>query len=155
MKIRKYKNSDLKEASDLIRNTFKRFNSRDATKKGVRDYIESYTLKEKNIEKIKKRFSRTSIFFVAEENKKIIGLIRGNPERISNLFVKADYHKKKIGKKLVERFEKEAIKKKSKLIKLKASIYSVPFYQRMGYKKTTGTRYISELKIQPMQKSLR
>lgn len=154
MKIRKYKVSDLKDAARIISSTFKKFNSNEGTKKGVRDYIEFYTPTKKNIEHIDKQFSKTKIFYVAVEDNKVIGLIRGNPNRITNLFVDSHYHKKGIGKKLINLFEREAFKNKSKLIKAAASLYALPFYQKMGYKKTTGIRYRYELRIQPVQKRM-
>ncbi len=43
--------------------------------------------------------------------------------------------KKGIGKKLVKHFEKEAIKLGAKEIKIRASLYATPFYQKIGYKK--------------------
>lgn len=155
MKIRKYKKTDLIQAANIINKTFARFNSKEGTKKGVKDYIEFYTPKEKNIEQIEKQFTKTKIFFVAVEGNKIVGIIRGRPERITNLFVRSEYHDKGIGTKLIKTFENEAKKKKSNLIKAAASLYAVPFYQKMGYKKTTGIRYRYGLKIQPMQKRLK
>ncbi len=155
MKIRKYKKTDLKEAARLISKTFARFNNTEGTKKGVRDYIERYTPREKNLSKIKDEFARTPIFYVAVEKNKIIGLVRGKPNKLGNLFVDGKYHRKNIGRRLVSRFEEEAKKKKSKLIKVSASLYSVPFYQKMGYKKTTGVRCMHGLNMQSMQKRLK
>ena len=81
---------------------------------------------------------------------KTIGVIRGRPNRIFNLFVDSNYHKKGVGRRLVEMFEKKAFAHKSKIIKISASLYAVPFYQRRGYKKTTGLRKLFGLKVQPM-----
>ncbi len=53
----------------------------------------------------------------------------------------------------IEKFEKEA-KKNSSYIKTRASLFAVPFYRKMGYKKTTGIRKFKGLKIQPMKKIL-
>ena len=33
-------------------------------------------------------------------------------------------------------------------------MYAVPFYQKIGYKKTTGIRNLHGLKVQPMKKVL-
>lgn len=96
--------------------------------------------------------SKESIFFVAEEEKKIVGYIKGNSNMIVNLFVLGNKHKKGLGRKLVLLFEKEAKRRNSRFIKIKSSLYAVPFYQKMGYKKTTGIRSFHGLKIQPMKK---
>lgn len=154
MKIRKYKKVDLEEVANLIYKTFKKFNSNEKTK-GVEEYSEFYTPRKENLYQINKQFSKSNIFLVAENNEQIIGLIRGNKERISNLFVGGDYHKKGIGTKLIIAFEKEALKNNSKLIKAAVQPYAIPFYLKMGYKKTTGIRIRYGLKIQPMQKRLK
>jgi hypothetical protein len=36
--------------------------------------------------------------------------------------------------------------------KITASLYAVPFYSKMGCKKTTGIRSFHGLKVQPMKK---
>jgi hypothetical protein len=38
---------------------------------------------------------------------------------------------------------------------LRGSLYATPFYQSMGYRKTTGVRKLHGLKIQPMRKELK
>ena len=56
---------------------------------------------------------------------------------------------------LVKKFERNAQKYGSKKIKIRASLFAVPFYKKMGYKKTTGIRNFKGLKIQPMKKILK
>jgi hypothetical protein len=41
---------------------------------------------------------------------------------------------------LVEHFEQECMKLGGKVIRLASTLYAVPFYQRLGYKKSTGVR---------------
>jgi len=154
MKIKKYNPSDLQEVTNLIRETFRKFNSKEGTKKGIKKYLDYYDTR-KNIDKIKETFSKNTIFFVIKKKNKIMGLIRGRKNKIENLFVKGEYHNKGIGRKLVEKFEKEAKKQKSKEIRIRASLYSIPFYKKIGYKKTTGIRNMKGIKIQPMRKRLK
>jgi len=123
-------------------------------KKAVREYVDHYNPKKTNIETISNNFSKTKIFYLALENNKLIGVIRGNKNRITNLFVRKGHHKKGIGKKLVQRFEKTCYKLGSQEIKIKASLYAAHFYQKLGYKKTTGIRNFKGLRIQPMKKIL-
>lgn len=156
MKIRKYKPSDLKQVARLISNTFKRFNNKEGTKKGVRDYINFYTPTKKNIAQIKKTFDKSIIFYVAiSGDKKIIGMIRGDLKHIGNLFINEKYHRKGIATKLLRRFEKEAKKFGGKIIKINASIYSIPFYQKRGYKKIGGICMMGEVKVQKMEKEIK
>lgn len=93
------------------------------------------------------------IFFLAIDKQKIVGMIRGTENRIINLFVLGSYHGKGIGKKLVEKFEMEARKGNSKIIKIRSSLFAISFYEKMGYKKSTGIKNFKGIKIQPMWKS--
>ncbi len=151
--IRKFKIVDTALVAKIVSSTFKRYNKQEGTKEAAGRFINFYN-PEKNIEKIKLAFSKSDIFFVAVDNKKIIGMIRGKKDRVVNLFVNGKYHKRGIGSKLMEKFEKSCIKKGSKNIKLRASIYAVSFYEKAGYKKTTGIRNFMGLKIYPMKKNV-
>jgi len=79
----------------------------------------------------------------------------GRKNRIKNLFVLGEEHKKGVGKKLIKLFEKEVKKRNYNHTKVNSSIYAIFFYQKMGYKKTTGIRNFNGLKIQPMKKNLK
>jgi GNAT superfamily N-acetyltransferase len=73
--------------------------------------------------------------------------------------LRGDYQRRGIGRKLVERFEQECIRLGATQIKVASTLYAVPFYVEMGYKKTTGVRTGwsfggSGLKWQPMKKRL-
>lgn len=153
--IRSYKNSDLEECSKIIIETFKKFNNKEGTKKVVNDYISKYNPKKENINNIKKNFSQSPIFIVAEINNKIIGFIRGTKNRIHNFYIKGDYHRKGIGRILISQFESTARRKHSKIIKVKSSLYASTIYERLGYKKTTGIRSKKGLRFQPMKKILK
>lgn len=141
----------MNEAALLVRNTFKALNYDEGSMKAVQDYMNQYdpTMNEENL---RKRFKLTPICFVATNKSKIIGMIRGFEYRLINLFVDRRYHRKGIGSELLSRFEKECVKKGSKEIKIRSSIYAVPFNEANGYKKTTGIRNLDGLKIQPMNK---
>jgi hypothetical protein len=61
---------------------------------------------------------------------------------------------------LVERFEQESRQQEVTVIRVASTLYAVPFYLRMGYKRSTGVRSGwsfegSGLKYQPMKKSLK
>jgi len=156
VKLRKFLKKDTKAVALLVMNVYKKFNSLEFFKKSaVQDYLDYYDPKKNTIEQLYKNFRRTPIFYVAVEKNKIIGMIRGRTGRISNLFVNGDYHKKGIGRLLVNKFESEAKKQKSKEIKIRASLYATPFYQKMGYKKTTGIRNFLGLKVFHMKKYLK
>ncbi len=155
MRFRKFKKSDIRQIAKIKNSVFSSFNKSEYfEKKAVSKYL-SYTNPKKSDQELLEAFKiKNSIFYIAEENEKIFGYIKGRKNRIGNLFVLGKIHKKGIGRKLVDLFEKEAKKQNSKEIKIHSSIYAVPFYQKMGYKKTTGIRNFHGLKVQPMKKVL-
>jgi GNAT superfamily N-acetyltransferase len=98
--------------------------------------------------------------YVAETNGEIVGVLRGRKNRLASLFVRGDYHRQGIGRELVERFEQESLRQGVTVIRVAATLYAVPFYLALGYKRSTGVRtgWSFEgrgLKIQPMRKVLR
>ena len=154
IKIRAFKIADTCSVAKIINETFKKYNHREGSKKAVEQYVDFYKPNKNNINKLKTNFSKTEIFFVATNNNEIVGIIRGRKNRVVGLFVNGKHHKKGIGKKLMLKFEKECVKKASKIIKIRASIYAAPFYQKLGYKKTTGIRRFKGLKHYSMKKIL-
>lgn len=153
IKIIKFKKIHTVEAAKLISNTFAKFNNKEGDKKAISWYINIYNPKN-NLEKIKTVFFKSEIFYIATHKDKVVGIIRGNKNRVVNLFVNGRYHKKGIGKKLLLKFENECKKKSSKKINIRASLYAVKFYKKQGYKKTTGTRNMKGINVQPMIKIL-
>lgn len=102
---------------------------------------------------------RAPLVLVAEEDGEIVGVLRGRRERLASLFVRGDHHRRGIGRALVERFEQESIGQGVSVIRLAATLYAIPFYTALGYRKTTGLRNGwsfegSGLKYQPMKKVL-
>lgn len=153
IKIRKYKKEDLIACANLTRNTYRDFCFSDGDTAASKRYMDMYDIK-KNADQTRRMMEMSKIFFVALMKDEIVGLVRGSKERIRGLYVSSKHHKAGIGKLLVERFEKEAHNQKSKEIKARASLYAIPFYQKMGFKKTTGIRLMGGVKVQPMRKYL-
>ena len=71
----KYKN----ETAKLIQDTFSEFNSTDGDEEAVKNYIRMFSTE--NQESLNKMFSDDLMIFLAIENNKIIGMIRGNHEK--------------------------------------------------------------------------
>jgi len=109
MKIRKATKKDIKDMQEMTLSLFKRFEELDKTDE--LDY--SYWLSRrqyKNFEKLLKK--KDYMFYIAEENKKIMGYVQGcifknypifkikKKGLIDCLFVKPEYRKKGIAKKL-------------------------------------------------------
>lgn len=156
IKIRKFKPDDTLAIAKLIKETFKRFNGRDYfDKKAVAKYLKHYDTKGENLLKLTKFFQKSRICYVALNNKRIVGVVRGRADKIFHLFVLAKYHHGGIGGKLMKKFEAEAKQLGVDKIKLNASLYAVPFYQKIGYKKSTGIRNLFGLKVWPMGRVLK
>ena len=111
------------------------------------------------------RVLRTELIFVAEDEGQIVGVLRcrpglpGKPGRLQSLFVRQDHHRQGIARRLVERCERELAQRGSRVIRLAATLYAIPFYQSAGYKKSTGIRNGwsfdgQGLRYQPMKKKI-
>jgi GNAT superfamily N-acetyltransferase len=103
---------------------------------------------------------KSPIFLVAEVDGEIAGVLRGRRERLASLFVGKNYQRRSVGRKLVEAFETEMRALNVSVIRVAATLYAVPFYSKMGYKKSTGVRISWSfdgygLPIQPMKKILK
>ena len=103
---------------------------------------------------------RAAMVLVAVNETEIVGVLRGRTERIQSLFVRGDVHRQGIGRRLVDHFEGWCTQMGVQHIKVAATLYAVPFYTRLGYKKTTGVRLGwcfegSGLPYQPMKKILK
>ncbi len=83
---------------------------------------------------------QAAVMLVAEDEGQIVGVLRGRADRLQSLFVRGDTHGQGIGRRLVEMFEQEAQRQGTTTIRVASSLYAISFYQRLGYKKTTGVR---------------
>jgi GNAT superfamily N-acetyltransferase len=101
--------------------------------------------------------------WVAEQNGEIIGVLRGGRSDhrgrtvLSSLFVAGQHQGHGVGRALVERFEQEYAAQGASVFKVSATLSAVPFYESVGYKKTTGVRFTHSfgepgLLYQPMKK---
>lgn len=152
VQIIKYKKEFLNQCCKIICTTYKEFNFSEGTPDAIEKYILNYTTTPSNKILLAESFSRTPIYYLATDNNKVVGLVRGLNGRVINLFVDKKYHKKGIARKLVKKFEVDNITNGIPLIKIRSSIYAIQFYQKLGYKKTTGIRNFRGLLVQPMKK---
>jgi len=155
MKIRKFKPEDTKGIASVIKETFLKYNHGDGSKKAVERYVERFS--KDRLSELSERLSHEPIVLVAEDEGRVVGVVRGNEGRVWNLFVDGRYHGHGIGAKLMDAFEGRARNMGSHQINIKSSLYAVGFYQHQGYKKTTGIRASKRLwkiKYQPMVKRL-
>jgi len=160
--IRDYRESDAASVGVLIADTYSQFNLSFATpenrKKLLGPFYYARSAEDAHREDIA-RVIRADMVFVAEREGEIVAVLRGSMDKLRSLFVRADHHRQGIGRQIVEHFERECRKQGSGVIRLAATLYAVPFYTSLGYKKSTGVRAGwsfegTGLKYQPMKKAL-
>ncbi|MEK6847297.1 MAG: GNAT family N-acetyltransferase [Nanoarchaeota archaeon] len=157
MKIRNYRVKDTEQIASLIKTTFLKYNGSEGGRESVEKYVDRHS--RERLPELTDMLKKDDILFVAEDHGGVVGIVRGNENRVFQLFVDGKYHGQGLGRMLMERFEQIARRMGSKLINLRSSLYAVPFYEHLGYKKTTGVRTFKkrfgDIKYQPMRKELK
>jgi GNAT superfamily N-acetyltransferase len=161
--IRRYRESDAPSVGRLIADTYSKFNLDFATPEELPKLLGPFRhagSTDKSHQEAVAQVIRSAVVLVAVEGGEIVGVLRGRQGRLASLFVRRDHHRQGIGRRLVERFERARIRQGDRQIGVAATLYAVPFYLKMGYKRTTGVRNGwsfegSGLKYQPMKKELR
>jgi len=163
MKIRRYRESDATCVGKLIADTYSKYNLSFATPTEQSAFLGPFQHARSRAKAKREeiaRVIRASMVFVAEKDGKIVGILRGKKDKLQSLFVGGAFHRQGIGRKLVERFERECTGQGARVIKLMSTPYAVSFYQSVGYKKSTGVRRMKcfegeGLEYQPMKKALK
>lgn len=139
MEIRRFKNEDAVELSNVIIETVKISNSKDYPPQYVEMNVSSHS-PEALIERAK-----NSHMYVACDKSKIIGCgaiaeyYGSKTESILlTVFVLPNYQGKGIGKKIIDTLEKDEYFTRATRIEIPASITAVEFYKKMGYDYKNG-----------------
>lgn len=155
MRIRRFKETDVFAVADLAMRTFEKFNGLDFyDEEAITNTLDYFDTTKNTKERLLEKFSKKSIFFIAEDSDGIAGMINGVPNRISSLFVESCKQGKGIGKMLLEKFEIEAKACGSSYVSIESSLYAVDFYRRMGFHQTSGIVNHMGLKVCLMEKEL-
>jgi GNAT superfamily N-acetyltransferase len=161
--IRDYSESDTKAVGQLIADTYSAFNLSFAGPQERALLLGPFRHARSTDPAHKQAIAETiraEMVFVAEDAGQTVGVLRGRPGRLQSLFVRADHHRQGIGRRLVERFEQQCLRQGATVIRVASSLYAVPFYLALGYRRSTGVRpgwsfEGSGLQVQPMRKVLR
>jgi GNAT superfamily N-acetyltransferase len=167
--LRRYHESDAERVGKLIADTYSEFNLSYASPRERALLLGPFKFArspEKAHREAIAQVIRAPRVFIAADDGEIVGVLRGGRKDkqqrtvLQSLFVKGNHHRQGIGRKLVERFERECLRQGATVIRLAATLYAVPFYLAMGYKRSTGVRSGwsfegSGIIIQPMRKVLR
>jgi GNAT superfamily N-acetyltransferase len=160
--IRDYRVEDAQSIGRLIADTYGEFNLSFAPPEDrallLGPFQHAYSPEKEHQEAIA-RVIRSEMVFVAEEEGEIVGVLRGRKERLASLFVRGDHHRQGIGRRLVARFGQECLRQGVTVIRVASTLYAVPFYLALGYKRSTGVRPGRSfegrgLMVQPMKKRL-
>lgn len=160
--IRAYRDSDARAVGRLIADTYGEFNL-SSLAAAERDAMLGPFLHARSHDPGHQaaiaRAIQSEMVYVAEREGEIVGVLRGRTTRLGSLFVRGDHHRQGIGRALVARFEREVLDLGGTVLKVAATLYAVPFYLEMGYRRTTGVRPYrsfggSGIVYQPMKKVL-
>jgi GNAT superfamily N-acetyltransferase len=160
--IRPYRKEDAHEVGQLIADTYTKCNLLSIPPEDLSRYLgpftHAYSVQPAHQQAIAEVI-HADMVFVAEEDKQIAGILRGRCDKLQSLFVRETLQRRGIGRQLVETFEKACRDQGSDVIKVQATLYAIPFYTALGYKRTTGVRRMMSfegtgLPYQPMKKRL-
>lgn len=141
MEIRKIKYAQIDSAVDLIWKTFLQFEAPDYSEEGVqsfRDFIRN------------KEIIQSLEFFGAYENEELRGVIatKENRKHICCFFVKAQYHRQGIGKKLWEYVLNNS---QNLFFTVHSSPYAVPVYHKLGFIDMDSEQLADGIRFTPMK----
>jgi GNAT superfamily N-acetyltransferase len=163
IEIRPYRESDATSVGKLIATTYRAYNLSFLPQDEQDAYLGPFYFADSTDEIHQKAIAQVlqapMIFVAEDEQGEIVGILRGKKDRLQSLFVRGDIHRQGIGSRLVEHFEQACLELGGEVIRLASTLYAVPFYQKLGYKRSTGIRAGwsfagQDFKWQPMKKSL-
>ncbi len=162
IRIRDYQKSDAQVVGLLIKDTYSEFNLDFLSPAELAPYLGPFAFAgQEDPDRLEDLHAviRSELVYVAEIDGVIAGVLRGRLNRLGSLFVAKEFQGQGIGRALVEHFESAVRQDGSQVIRVASSLYAVPFYLKMGYKRSTGVRkgwsfQGQGLPIQPMKKVL-
>lgn len=153
MIIRRFKNEDSKELSEVIAKTLRTTNSKDYSPEFIEKEIAFFTS-----EKLIERATWVHFYVVCEDEKIIgcggIGAYWGKEDESSlfTIFVSPKYQGKGIGRKIIETLEQDEYFLRAKRVEIPASITAVEFYKKMGYSYKNGIDTVDDEQLYRLEK---
>ena len=141
MDIIKIDETQIVDAIDLIWTTFLQFDAPDYSEEGIQSFKDCIESKE---------IISTLEFWGAYDGPKLKGVIATNENRkhICCFFVKAEYHRQGIGRKLWEHLLKNS---QNEIITVHSSPYAVPVYHKLGFVDTDTEQLSDGMRYTPMK----
>lgn len=150
--IRWAREEEWTSAMKMIWKTFMKFEGKDYTQEGIRNFYDFITDDDLYRAFLKGNYQ----LMVALDAGRVIGAgsIR-NGNHLSLLFVDEEYHRRGVGAALIqnlcEYLEREACEQ---YMSVKAAPYAVNFYRKLGFRATGPEETYSGIRVTPMKKSL-
>ena len=162
VQIRQYHPSDAPAVGVLIADTYSEYNLAELSPEDRAKFLGPFHFARSSQQNHREEIARVlqaDMVFVAEDAGELVGVLRGRAGRLQSLFVRGDHHRQGIGRRLVEHFESECTRQDSRVIRVAATLYAVPFYMALGYTRSTGLRTLTSfegrgLQYQPMKKTI-
>lgn len=141
------------DAMALAWRTFMQFEARDFTPEGIESFQDFIT------DSVLYRMFMMGVYqlFGAYDNGRMVGMLSLRGEtHISLLFVDERYHRRGIGRQLVEYVSEYVLREEGhQRITVNAAPYATGFYHRMGFVDTGREQYNDGIRFTPMERSIR
>lgn len=138
--IRKLSVNEREGALTLVLSVFMQYEAPDYTEQGIESFVKSMKNKD---------FTNALEFYGAIQNQELIGVLatRNNGNHIALLFVKGEYHKQGIGRKLFQTVINLSTENK---MAVNSSPYAIGFYRKVGFLPDRDEQVIDGIRFTPM-----
>lgn len=138
--VRRLYPEEIQTALDLSWDVFLQFEAPEYSEEGVQEFRKSLDDKER---------TRKLQFYGAFDKDKLIGMLcMREPQHIGGFFVRAEYHRKGIGRDLFETMKKDYDKQQ---FTVNSSPYAVEIYKHLGFKETDVEQTVNGIRFTPME----
>ncbi|MGN0520195.1 MAG: GNAT family N-acetyltransferase [Candidatus Fimenecus sp.] len=138
--VRRLLQSELPAALELCWTVFCQFEAPEYTQEGIREFQAALQDGERN---------RQMEFYGAFDENTLVGVLAVRaPQHIGYFFVKPEYHRRGIGRKLFETMRETY---EIPIFTVNSSPYAVEFYRRLGFAPTDGEQVTNGIRYTPMR----
>ena len=152
--IEEYQEKYLDAILELISRNIKEINSKDYGIEKTNEMAKDFS-----VDKLKEIFKKREKVYIALNNDEVVGTAGLDKSWYSDdeywiltVFVKPEYHKQGIGKKLIEKIEDFAFSLPIKKLIVPASITAHQFYYKLGYNYKDGKKVLNDEHMYIMEK---
>ena len=138
--VRRLNEDEIPTALNLSWEVFCKFEAPEYSEKGISEFRKSLDDEER---------TRKLTFYGAFDGNQLVGtLCMREPQHIGGFFVKADYHRKGIGRSLFETMRRDYDRQE---FTVNSSPYAVEVYRHLGFKETDMEQTVNGIRFTPMR----